>query len=179
MASEAALGAAHAHAAMIPTPRAISAGCGMSMRFDAEDDAAAGMLARVCVDARGLSALYREMSKAVKSAKQNEEGCALPRCLYTVGFCSQQTKSAVRKNGAVKLAEMRVNRTHPRRSARPATALKAARSTRNLFISICRLLQRSNQANILRNFRGGRREKLCGREKRVRGGQESMPLKRS
>lgn len=63
MASEAALGAAHAHAAMIPTPRAISAGCGMSMRFDAEDDAAAGMLARVCVDARGLSALYREMSK--------------------------------------------------------------------------------------------------------------------
>jgi len=35
----------------------------MSMRFDAEDDAAAGMLARVCVDARGLSALYREMSK--------------------------------------------------------------------------------------------------------------------
>ena len=51
MASEAALGAAHAHAAMIPTPRAIS------------DDAAAGMLARVCVDARGLSALYREMSK--------------------------------------------------------------------------------------------------------------------
>ena len=62
MASEAALGAAHAHAAMIPTPRAISAGCGMSMRFDAEDDAA-GMLARVCVDARGLSALYREMSK--------------------------------------------------------------------------------------------------------------------
>ncbi len=59
MASEAALGAAHAHAAMIPTPRTISAGCGMSMRFDA----AAGMLARVCVDARGLSALYREMSK--------------------------------------------------------------------------------------------------------------------
>ena len=41
MASEAALEAAHAHAAMIPTPRAISAGCGMSMRFDAEDDAAA------------------------------------------------------------------------------------------------------------------------------------------
>ena len=63
MASEAALGAAHAHAVMIPTPRAISAGCGMSMRFDAEDDAAAGMLARACVDARGLSALYREMSK--------------------------------------------------------------------------------------------------------------------
>ena len=75
--------------------------------------------------------------------------------LYTVGFCGQPTRSAVHKNGAVKLAEMRVNRTHPRRSARPATALKAARSTRNLFISICRLLQRSNQANILRNFRGG------------------------
>ena len=63
MASEAALGAAHAHVVMIPTPRAISAGCGMSMRFEAEDDAAAGALARVCVDARGLSALYREMSK--------------------------------------------------------------------------------------------------------------------
>lgn len=63
MASEVALEAAHAHAAMIPTPRAISAGCGMSMRFEAEDDAAAVTLARVCVDARGLSALYREMSK--------------------------------------------------------------------------------------------------------------------
>lgn len=63
MASEAALEAVHAHAAMIPTPRAISAGCGMSMRFDAEDDAAAGTLARVCVDAQGLSALYREISK--------------------------------------------------------------------------------------------------------------------
>ena len=35
----------------------------MSMRFGAEDDAAAGALARVCVDARGLSALYREISK--------------------------------------------------------------------------------------------------------------------
>ena len=35
----------------------------MSMRFDAEDDAAACALARVCVDARGLSALYREISK--------------------------------------------------------------------------------------------------------------------
>ena len=35
----------------------------MSMRFDAEDDAAAGALARVCVDAQGLSALYREISK--------------------------------------------------------------------------------------------------------------------
>lgn len=63
MASEAALEAAHAHAAMIPTPRAISAGCGMSMRFDAEDDVAAGALVRVCVDAKGLSALYREKSK--------------------------------------------------------------------------------------------------------------------
>ena len=173
MASEAALGAAHAHAAMIPTPRAISAGCGMSMRFDAEDDAAAGAVSRDVENG------IRASREAVKPAKQNEEGCALPRFLYTVGFCGQSTKSAVRKNGAVKLAEMRVNRTHPRRSARPATALKAARSTRNLFISICRLLQRSNQANILRNFRGGRREKLCGREKRVRGGQESTPLKRS
>ena len=63
MASEVALEAAHAHAAMIPTPRAISAGCGMSMRFDAEDDVAAGALVRVCVDAKGLSALYREKSK--------------------------------------------------------------------------------------------------------------------
>ena len=112
----------------------------------------------------------RASREAIKPAKQNEEGCALPRFLYTVGFCGQPTKSAVRKNGAVKLAEMRVNRTHPRRSARPATALKAARSTRNLFISICRLLQRSNQANILRNFRGGpTRRVMRSRKARKRG----------
>lgn len=163
MASEAALGAAHAHAAMIPTPRAISAGlaaclCALMRKTIRSGHARTGV--RRCP--RPLGAVSRDVEngirasrEAVKPAKQNEEGCALPRFLYTVGFCGQPTKSAVRKNGAVKLAEMRVNRTHPRRSARPATALKAARSTRNLFISICRLLQRSNQANILRNFRGG------------------------
>lgn len=63
MASEAALDEANACAAMIPTPRAISAGCGMSMRFDAPSDERAGELARVCEDAKGLAALYRETSK--------------------------------------------------------------------------------------------------------------------
>ncbi len=64
MASEAALAASCAHVAMIPTPRAISAGCGMSMRFHAEDDAHASALADVCAEAKGLAALYREASKA-------------------------------------------------------------------------------------------------------------------
>ena len=100
MASEAALGAAHAHAAMIPTPRAISAGCGMSMRFDAEDDAAAGMLApgvRRCP--RPLGAVSRDVEngirasrEAVKPAKQNEEGCALPRFLYMAVVTSASNK---------------------------------------------------------------------------------------
>ncbi len=63
MASEVALESASAHAAMIPTPRAISAGCGMSMRFAAADDDAAVSLARTCADAKGLAALYREVSK--------------------------------------------------------------------------------------------------------------------
>ena len=63
MASEAALGAAHAHAAMIPTPRAISAGYGIIDASDAEDDAAAGMLSHGCRRCRSHSALYREMSK--------------------------------------------------------------------------------------------------------------------
>ncbi len=63
MASEAALEKANAHAAMIPTPRAISAGCGMSMRLDAPSDERASELAHVCEDAKGLAALYREASK--------------------------------------------------------------------------------------------------------------------
>lgn len=61
MASEAALEAAHAGAAMIPTPRAISAGCGMSLRFLAQGDAAARETAALCVEARGLAALYEEI----------------------------------------------------------------------------------------------------------------------
>ncbi len=64
MASEAALGALAAHAAMIPMPRAISAGCGMSMRFDASSDEQASEFAHACEDAKGLAALYREASKA-------------------------------------------------------------------------------------------------------------------
>ena len=60
MAAEAYLEGEAAHAAMIPTPRAISAGCGMSMRFEREGDAAACELARGCEDARGLAALYKE-----------------------------------------------------------------------------------------------------------------------
>lgn len=63
MASETALEAAHASAAMIPTPRAITASCGMSLHFECAGDAAALGLARACEDAKGLSALYREVSK--------------------------------------------------------------------------------------------------------------------
>ncbi len=63
LASQAALAATDAHAALIPTPRAISAGCGMSMRFAAESDARAREIARVCEQAKGLAALYREASK--------------------------------------------------------------------------------------------------------------------
>ena len=63
MASEAALQAAQVPATMIPMPRAISAGCGMSLRFDSEGDAPACDIANLCSDARGLATLYEELSK--------------------------------------------------------------------------------------------------------------------
>ena len=63
MASEAAFQVASLPSQMIPMPRAISAGCGMSLRFEAENDAAARDAAAVCADARGLATLYEELSK--------------------------------------------------------------------------------------------------------------------
>lgn len=45
---------------VIPTPREISAGCGMSLLFDAGSDGEALSLARSVPDAQGLSALYRK-----------------------------------------------------------------------------------------------------------------------
>ena len=52
--------AAGAAFALIPTPRAISAGCGMSLRFSAEgEDAARAVAGRhVPPEARPLAALY-------------------------------------------------------------------------------------------------------------------------
>ncbi|WP_080797291.1 DUF3343 domain-containing protein [Arabiibacter massiliensis] len=46
-------------AKLIPTPRAVSAGCGMSLRFTAADDAEALARVRSVEAARGLAALYR------------------------------------------------------------------------------------------------------------------------
>lgn len=46
-------------AKLIPTPRAVSAGCGMSLRFTAPGDAEALARARSVDAAYGLAALYR------------------------------------------------------------------------------------------------------------------------
>lgn len=51
--------AAEGDAALIPTPRAISAGCGMSLKFAAEGDAAALARGRSVAVERGQAALYR------------------------------------------------------------------------------------------------------------------------
>lgn len=60
MAAEASLGSVP-HA-MIPTPRQITASCGMALRFEAEDDAAArDLFARQDAPA-GLAKLFREES---------------------------------------------------------------------------------------------------------------------
>lgn len=45
---------------VIPTPREISAGCGMSLLLDAGSDGGALALARSVPDAHGLAALYRK-----------------------------------------------------------------------------------------------------------------------
>ncbi len=45
--------------AVIPTPRAITASCGMTLRFEAEDAAAATRLAVAVPEARGLAAPLR------------------------------------------------------------------------------------------------------------------------
>lgn len=46
-------------AALIPTPRAISAGCGMSLKFSAESNAAAVSRGQSVEAARNLATLYR------------------------------------------------------------------------------------------------------------------------
>lgn len=51
---------AHLAPVMIPTPPAISAGCGMTLRFEAADDAQAHAVAGAIVDVRGLATLYAE-----------------------------------------------------------------------------------------------------------------------
>lgn len=58
MATERAL--SHVKTTMMPTPKAISAGCGMSLKFDAETDEAALETARQSADARDLATLYRQ-----------------------------------------------------------------------------------------------------------------------
>ena len=51
---------AAAHPAVIPTPRAITASCGMTLRFEADDERAAAALAATVDEARGMSALYAD-----------------------------------------------------------------------------------------------------------------------
>ena len=48
---------AAARPAVIPTPRAITASCGMTLRFEAADERAAASLAATVDEARGLAAL--------------------------------------------------------------------------------------------------------------------------
>lgn len=58
MAADAAL--ASAPHALIPTPRAIAAGCGMALRFEAEDDARARRAVEAARIPPDLYGLYRE-----------------------------------------------------------------------------------------------------------------------
>lgn len=63
MATERAL-AAHAKTTMLPVPKAISAGCGMALKYDAVDDTTALAIARRSPDAHGLARLFRQESAA-------------------------------------------------------------------------------------------------------------------
>ena len=63
MATERAL-AAHAKTTMLPVPKAISAGCGMALKYDAADDAAALAIAQRSPDAHGLARLFRQEDAA-------------------------------------------------------------------------------------------------------------------
>ena len=63
MATERAL-AAHAKTTMLPVPKAISAGCGMALKYDAADDAAALAVAQRSPDAHGLARLFRQEDAA-------------------------------------------------------------------------------------------------------------------
>lgn len=60
IAAQVALADAGVRFSTIPTPREISAGCGISLLFEAEGNAQALAHARSIDDARGLSALYRK-----------------------------------------------------------------------------------------------------------------------
>lgn len=51
---------AQAKPAMIPTPKAISAGCGMSLRFAAQDASAALALAESVGQIKGMASLYAD-----------------------------------------------------------------------------------------------------------------------
>lgn len=66
MAANKALGALGRALTMIPTPREISAGCGMSLRFAADGDADALDLAAGVSEARGLAALYAKEEAAYR-----------------------------------------------------------------------------------------------------------------
>ncbi|MEG2746008.1 MAG: DUF3343 domain-containing protein [Gordonibacter sp.] len=57
-------------ARMIPTPRAISASCGMSLRFDAPSDGAARAFAADVPDVRGLAALYAQEGEGYRLVAQ-------------------------------------------------------------------------------------------------------------
>lgn len=63
MATERAL-AAHVKTTMLPTPKAISAGCGMSLKYAASDDEDAARVASQSPGARGLATLYRQSGES-------------------------------------------------------------------------------------------------------------------
>lgn len=62
MASEATLGRDNVR--MVPVPRAISAGCGIALVFEAETDADAHATASRCHEAQGLASLYEKKSRS-------------------------------------------------------------------------------------------------------------------
>lgn len=67
MAAEASLGAVSS--SMIPTPRQISASCGMALRVEADGDAQASALFSALDVPSGLAALYREEPSESATAK--------------------------------------------------------------------------------------------------------------
>lgn len=66
MAANKALAAAGCAFAMIPTPREISAGCGMSLRFAASSDAEAQATAEEVSEAHSLAALYAKVDSGYR-----------------------------------------------------------------------------------------------------------------
>lgn len=56
--------------AMLPTPNAISAGCGMALRFVARSDEEALAFAGIPPEAHGMAALYRQTGEGIHASYQ-------------------------------------------------------------------------------------------------------------